>query len=293
MRGTIHLLTADDALTLRPLTQVIMDRDLRTNSAYARQLAGVDLAELARAARAAVEAEPLTGRQLGATLAASWPDHDRTALVYAARNLLPLVQLPPRAVWGRSGQPTLTTVECWLGRPLHEEPSLPMLALRYLAAFGPATAADFQTWSGLTRLRDVVERLRPQLRVFVAEDGRELFDLAAAPRPAPDTPAPPRFLPDYDNLLRSHADRERVIAGHHRRALATRNGVVPGTVLIDGAVGATWWIVRDKRSAVLHVAPFARVSRRDAASVVDEGARLLDFAAAGFERREVQLQAVR
>ncbi|MDP8970282.1 MAG: winged helix DNA-binding domain-containing protein, partial [Actinomycetota bacterium] len=173
MRGTIHLVTGDDALALRPLTQPIMDRDLRTNKTYAPPLEGLDLDELGAAARAAVEAEPRTGKQLGAVLAERWPGRDQAALAYAARNLLPLVQVPPRAVWGMSGQPTYTTVESWLGRPLDRDPSLDRTVLRYLAAFGPATVADVQTWSGLTRLREVVERLRPQLRVFADEHGRE------------------------------------------------------------------------------------------------------------------------
>ncbi|HEX2064183.1 MAG TPA: winged helix DNA-binding domain-containing protein, partial [Acidimicrobiales bacterium] len=181
MRGTIHLLTADDALALRPLTQPVMDRDLRTNATYSPPLDGIDLAELSRLARATVEAEPSTARQLGAVLAERWPGPEPAALAYAARNLLPLVQVPPRAVWGMSGQTTYTTLECWVGRPLDPDPSLDAMVMRYLGAFGPATAADVQVWSGLTRLREVMDGLRPTLRALVDEDGRELLDLPDAP----------------------------------------------------------------------------------------------------------------
>jgi hypothetical protein len=238
-----------------------------------------------------VEAEPLTAKQLGTALQGRWRQRDATALAHAARGVLPLVQVPPRAVWGMSGRTTYTTLDSWLGRPLHPAPSIDTMVLRYLGAFGPASVADVQTWSGLSRLGEVIERLRPQLRTFSNEYGREVFDLPGAPRPEEDTPAPPRFLPDYDNLLRSHADRTRVIAEDHRRALSTANGVVPGTVLVDGSVAATWWIIRSKSGAVLHLKPFAPLARADAAGVAEEAERFIRFAAADAATRDTHLHS--
>ena len=230
MRGTVHLVAADDALLLRPLIQPLLDRDLRTNTAHAAALASVDLPKVAAEARAVLAEAPRTPGELGKVLARRWPDCPPGSLAYAARNLLPLVQVPPRAVWGRSGQPTCDTAEDWLGRPLPERPSLDDLVLRYLAAFGPASVPDVQAWSGLTRLHEVVDRLRPRLEVFADEHGRELFDLPDAPRPDPDTPAPPRFVAEFDNLLLSHRDRTRVMSDENRkRVFGVRNGVFPGT----------------------------------------------------------------
>ncbi|MFD4688756.1 winged helix DNA-binding domain-containing protein, partial [Streptomyces sp. NPDC058461] len=208
MRSTIHTHTADDCLTLRPLVQPARDREL---TYFRKGLAGVDLDRLAGLARGLVEESPRTMGQLREALAVEWPDADPQSLATAARCLLPLVQVTPRGLWGRSGQVALTTAEHWLGRPAASSPDPETAVRRYLAAFGPASVKDMQTWAGLTRLREVFDRLRPELLTFRDERGVELFDLPDAPRPDPDTPAPPRFLPEFDNLLLSHADRTRIV----------------------------------------------------------------------------------
>src|SRR5262245_23445149 len=291
MRNTVHLVTAGDCLTLRPLIQPVMDRDLRANTTYTPKVAGLDLAELATAGRSAVEAVPRTGKRLGALLGERWPDRDPAALTWAVRDLLPLVQLPPRGGWGFGGLPTLTTAERWLGRPLASNPSIDQMVLRYLAAFGPASVMDTQTWCGLTRLREVFERLRSQLRTFRNESGRELFDLPEAPRPDEETPAVPRFLPEYDNLLLSHADRSRVVSDDYRKRFASPNGVGPGTVLIDGMVCAMWTLTRTEGTAVLQIRPLEPLPARARHEVCEEGERLLAFAAADGADRDIQLMA--
>jgi hypothetical protein len=290
MRGTIHLVTAEDALAIRPLVQPMLERSVHSNSTFGRhRLDGVDVADLLATGRALVEEEPRTVAQLREMLAPRWPDRDPAALAQAVRGLVPMVHVPPRGVWGRSGPVALTTFEAWLGHGVEDGGRLDGLVLRYLAAFGPAAVADAQTWSGLTRLGEVFERLRPRLRVFRDERGRELFDVPEAPRPDPDTPAPVRLLAEFDNLTLSHADRGRVIADEHRRRIATKNGMVPGTVLVDGFVQGMWRLVREQRSVRLHVETFAALSRRDRAAVVDEGAALLAFVTADADTTDVVL----
>jgi hypothetical protein len=278
MRGTVHLVTARDARGLRPLVQPIYDRDLRTNALHATALAGLDLPALAAAGRKLVEEKPLSGTELGAVLRERWPDREAASLVYGVRGLLPLVQVPPRGLWGRSGQPVLTTLESWTGEPLAAM-AVEDVVRRYLAAFGPATVQDVQTWSGITGLREVVHAL--PLARFKDEAGRDLFDLPEAVRPDPDTPAPVRFLADFDNLLFSHADRTRVIADAHR-AYMVRQRLVRA-FLLDGMVAGTWTIAKRR----LTVEPFGRLSKRDRAAVVAEGGRLLAFVAPGADPSDV------
>ena len=277
MRGTIHLVSARDCLMLRPLVQPVLDRGLK--AIFGKQIEGVDTIALAAAGRVLLEEKPLTFSELGALLAEQWPGHPPHTLAQAVRALVPLIQVPPRAVWGAAGQSAHASAEAWLGRPLDANPPLERLVTRYLAAFGPATVRDIQAWSGLTRIREPVERLRPSLRIFRDEQGNELFDLPGSPRPDPATPAPVRLVAEFDNLVLSHADRTRVISGQNRKRLFTRNGIFPGTVLINGFVLGIWRITRARDATALSIDMFEPVSGRDRDAVTREGERLLAFAA--------------
>ena len=199
---------------------------------------------LAFAPRAARRAAAHGAASCATALAERFPGRRRARARLRCRCLLACVQVPPRGVWGRTAQVTTTTAEAWLGRPLAAAPSLDAVVLRYLAAFGPASVADVTTWSRLTGLREVVERLRPQLRTFRDERGRELFDLPDAPRPDPETPAPLRFLPEYDNVLLSHDDRCRFVSARDARAAVGRGRIGRGAVLHDGFVCGVWRLER-------------------------------------------------
>ncbi len=293
MRNTVHLVTARDCLALRPLVQPVLDRGLRPSHAHREGIEGVDIEVLVATGRALLEERPRTARELGELLRERWPDRDPASLARAIRHLVPLVQVPPRGVWGKSGPAAHTTAEAWLGRPLDPDPSLDEMVVRYLGAFGPATVKDVQTWSGLTRLGEVADRLRSRLRSFSDEHGKELLDLPAAPRPDPDTPAPPRFLPEFDNLILSYADRTRVIANDYRKAIASKNGMVPATVLVDGFVRGTWRKTERARGKVtLVIEPFEPLAKKERDALSEEGERLLRFVSEpeGAETFEVRFE---
>ncbi|MFE2428214.1 winged helix DNA-binding domain-containing protein [Streptomyces sp. NPDC059373] len=285
MRGTIHLVTAQDCLALRPVLDAALERAL--NGTFGRRLDGLDLAEVAALGRRLVEKEALTWGRLGVLLAERWPDRDPFALANAVRNLVPLVQVPPRGLWGESGQATHTTAESWLGRPPAVDTTPDRMVERYLAAFGPATVKDMQAWSGLTRLGAVVKRL-PHLRTFRDENGLELWDLPDAPLPDPEVPVPVRFLPEFDNILLSHADRARILTEEQRRLVFTRNGLIRSVILVDGFVRGLWRIEQQRDTADLVVEPFTPLSRQEREVVAEEGGRLLAFAAADAKTYDIR-----
>jgi hypothetical protein len=289
MRNTVHLVSARDCLAFRPLVQPVIDRGLYGNRTHRVGIEGVDIEALSAAGRALLEERPRTAKELGILLREGWPERDPASLARAIRHLLPLVQVPPRGVWGKSGPAAHTTAEAWLGRSLDSDPSLEEMAVRYLGAFGPATVKDVQTWSGLTRLGGIVDRLRPRLLSFRDEHGGELFDLHDAPRPDPNVPAPPRFLPEFDNLILSHADRIRVIANKYRKAIASKNGMVPAIFLVDGFVRGTWKSERSRGKATLLIEPFEPLAKNDHDALVEEGERLVRFMAVpeGVETFEI------
>ncbi|RUT31739.1 winged helix DNA-binding domain-containing protein [Paenibacillus zeisoli] len=286
MRSTIHLVSARDGLSFRPVLQSVLDRSLQ--GAFGKALAGLDLNELILKGRSIVDETPLTSQQLGQSLQSSYPGHDPSALAAAIRNSVPLVQLPPRGLWGKSGQAVLTSAEKWLGQPLSSASSADQMVLRYLAAFGPASVKDIQVWSGLTRLVEVVESLRPQLTTFRSENGTELFDLPNAPRPDSNISVPPRLLGEFDNILLSYNDRSRIMDNSIQARVCTKNGLVRSTVLLDGFVSGIWNIKLEKGQACLRIEPFKSLTDQEKDSLTEEGTRLLHFAASHAKSYAIQ-----
>lgn len=286
MRATLFLVTARDALRLRPVLHAELLRWGKT--VHRKGLEGVDVDALAAAGRALVEEAPRTWAELGPLLSERWPAADRTALVGMARTILPLVQVPPRGIWGESGPAAHTTAEQWLSQPLAGEAAPDDMVMRYLAAFGPASVRDAQHWCGLKRLNAVIGRLRPRLVSFRDENGTELFDLPHAPRPEADTPAPVRFLPEFDNVLLSHADRARIISEEDRARVFSVNGIIRASILVDGFVRGMWAIEKKRDTAALVINPFVALDPADRRALEEEGERLVRFAAADAARHEVR-----
>lgn len=288
MRGTLHLLSASDYVALRGALQPGLSKGMAaTLRDGAREL---DLADLDAFARDFFGRRPATFDALRDQLKTARPKGNERAQAYAIRTHVPLVQVPTDSAWGFPAAAEFTLAEPWLGR---EVPTTGVgaeeLVVRYLAAFGPASIADAQTWSGLAGLRETFDRMRPRLATFRDERQRELFDLPDAPRPAPDCPAPVRYLPDFDNLVLAHEDRRRVVADEHRGALVTKNLLVRATFLVDGFVAGTWKIERTKKSATLALEPFAKLSKKVVAELEREGQELLAFAEPDAATRAVRV----
>jgi Winged helix DNA-binding domain len=270
LRSTLHLIPADEALSLRTLLQPMMKRVL--HASRGRLLEGLDLDAVAAAAQRLLLSQPLTHGELGTALQRLWPDRDADALATAARNLLPLAHLPPAGCWGCHARPQLELHEAGAA---NRALSVDTLVLRYLRAFGPARPRDMATWCGLTQLGASFERLRPRLVCWADEDGQEHFDLPRAPRPAPDTVAPPRLLGPWEALLLSYEDRRRFLREAHRKAVFTNNGIVKATVWVDGRVVGTWALSEGERTARIVIAPLEPMSKQDRDSLTQVARRLL------------------
>lgn len=264
MRRTIHLVTAADCLGLRPIMQPVLEA--RMMAVLRRTLAGVDLAELRTAGAEHFARQPSTLPEAGRAVGDRWPHVPARWLGDALSSLVPLVQMPPRGVWGRQGPARCTTIEGWLGAAPAPMP-VDDLVLRYLRAYGPATTSDMRAWSGLAGLREAVSRVRPRLRAFRDGRGRELLDVADGPLPDPSTPVPPRFLPAFDNAVLSFDDRSRIIDDEHR-GLSVQGARF---LLVDGRVAGVWTIT----GPTLEVRPLTPAVRAAADEVVAEGERLL------------------
>jgi hypothetical protein len=294
MRGTIHLVTARDCLRLRPLLAPTLERLLFSGTPFGRNVKNMDLDELVRAGKEILEQQPLLPSELGRRLAERWPDRDPQSMAVAVQSLTGLAQVTPRGLWKRSGRAAVTTAEHWLGRPMEPGTAIEELVRRYLAAFGPASVADMQNWSRMTRLREVFDGMRGELRTYRDERGRELFDIADGLFVDPGTPAPVRFLPVYDNAVLGHDDRSRIVTpGAADAAYADLPVRDVGTVLIDGFVAGPWWIENDKRSARLHIRLAARPAAEAAAELEAEAKALLAFQAPDVEPRDVEVAAVK
>jgi DNA glycosylase AlkZ-like len=288
MRSTIHLVSARDCLAFHPVTLPVRRRTFR--NPWSGKLNGADVDEVVAAGLGLLAEQALTRTELSALLAERWPGADPLALAYAVTFHAPLVQVPPRGLWGSTGQARWAHAERWLQDALDPDPSPEAMVLRYLAAFGPATVADIRTWSGLTGLRGVVASLRPSLQAFRDEQGRELLDLADGALAAAETPAPPRFLPEYDNVLLSHADRSRVLSGLGPCLPFLQGGRGVGTLLVDGFYRANWIVTDEPGGATLTIDRFAPVASDPAGTadaIVAEGTGLLAFLAPDKSDRRV------
>jgi hypothetical protein len=269
MRSTIHLVSARDCLALQPITAPVLARTFK--SPFASQLGGAVVDDVVAAGVELLAERPLTRAELAELLAPRWPDADPSALAHAVTFHAALVQTTPRGLWRESGQARWALTEGWLDAPLDRAAPVDEFVLRYLRAFGPATTADVRTWSGLTGLREVIERLRPQLRTFRDEQGRELFDVPDGAFADPETPAPPRFLPEYDNVALSHADRSRLFDGSAGPTYP--RGSTIGSLLFDGFYRADWRL----EGSTLEISGFSARRGRDV--IEQEGLALLEFLA--------------
>lgn len=286
MRATLHLVSAQDYLRFRGTLQEV----LAGASGDIRKQRGVefDIDEIVGVGRTFLAEQPRSFAEITAMFEEKYPGVDVGALRYTLRTHLPLIQVPAQTQWSYPGNPQFTLADAWLGQAIPEASATQELIRRYLAAFGPASAKDIETWSGLKKVKEVIEPMREQLVTYRDERKRELFDLPNMPLPDADTPAPERFLPEFDNLLLAHEKRTRIVADEFRKSVYLPGLRVAATILVDGFVRGAWKVETKKGEATLTITPFATLTKENRAALTDEGERLARFVASEAKAFKVQ-----
>ncbi|MFC6158402.1 winged helix DNA-binding domain-containing protein [Kribbella jiaozuonensis] len=271
-RGTLHLVTATDYLRFRTTVSPVLEAGLRV---LGDRGAGLEPEKVVGAAEKLLAKEPLTFTEVRDALQEQFPEVNERALGFCTRMLVPLVMYPADVRWSWTANSRFTPAEEWIGKKLHKRAEPGELVTRYLQAFGPATPADFQTWSGLQKAKPLFDEL--ELETFTDEAGKTLYDVPDGPRPDEDTPAPVRFLPEFDNVLLSHAKRERIIADEHKPHVFTKNLRVKATYTVDGVVAGLWTTEKKRGVATLTLTPFGKTLKKTQAELEREGSALLRF----------------
>jgi hypothetical protein len=275
MRGTVHVLTPDDALTLRAWVQPALDR-VSASSAQNTPAAHLTNDVLADDLRSILAGTAMPLQQIGTRLAERHPDVPETVLRHVTRERVPLLQTPPRGLWKQSGGVVYAFADDWLGRPFAQV-DLPDLVRRYLRAYGPATAADMTKWSMVTRLAPVFKSLHRagDLVTHTDEHGRVLYDVPDGVLADEDLELPTLMLGTYDNLFLSHADRDRIAPDDVRRRWMGPNGGVGRTLFVDGLLAGTW----RHDDGTFEVEPFRRLTAAERRQVETEKERISAFLA--------------
>lgn len=290
MRSTLHLFSAADYQQLRMTIQPALTRGL--NSFHGKNIKGLDFDPLLEAARQFLKERTRAIGEVRSYLATQAPEIVPEALAYGFRTFIPVVQVPSdKARWGYGNAPEYVLAAAWLGQAVNPHDDLETLIMRYVAACGPASVMDMQTWAGMPKLKDAFDKVRPKLHSYRDDQGRELFDLPDGVILPAEVPAPVRFIPEYDNSMISHQNRTRILAEAYRTKVFLSAARVRATVLLNGFVCAAWKIEKAKSTVTLIIDLFETVSATDREAIAEEGERLLRFVEPGVTKTAISFVA--
>ena len=275
-RGTLHVATPKHYWAVSTVRRQLAPT-LWPPSGEAR-LPAKEIARIAQLVAADLDGAELSLKEVQALL----QPHARegvpaTFLWRRVQGQVPVIHVPPSGIWGYGGHGVYTAAAGRVrGAPPAPEEAFDQIVRMYLAAYGPATKQDIGQWAGVPRMQPIAESLeRLSLRTFASEYGKVLHDVPRAPLPDPDTPAPPRLVPRFDNLVLSHADRSRILGDVAPSRIVTNNGLVHATILVDGFVAGTWQLEQGR--VVLE--PFGKLDANVKRALREESAQLEAFLA--------------
>lgn len=282
-RGTLHLVSAVDYPAFRSTHASVLEAAMLPEMKEMAEV--VPIPDLIAAAHRFLADGPATFTELRAELARRWPDLNERHMGYAVRLNLPLVATPDDSQWGGKAGAAFALADVWLGKTPAAEPDLVGVIRRYLAAFGPATVADIQTFTGFKGLKAVVEAM--DLVSYRNAAGKTLHDVQGGEITDGGALAPVRLLPDFDGVMLGHADRTRVISDDDRKRLGNKNLRVPAVFLVDGFAAGNWSLAATKTKATLTAVPFGTLTKAAKEALTAEGEALLRFVAPEAKTVEV------
>lgn len=285
-RGTLHLVTAGDYLAFRTTHARVLEAAMLPEMKEMAKV--VPVADLIAAAHRVLTDGAATFVELRAALAKRWPDLNERHMGYAVRLNLPLVATPDDSQWGGKAGAAFALADLWLGKAPTETENLEGIVRHYLVAFGPATVADIQTFTGFKGLKAVVEGM--DLATFRHTAGKTLYDVNDGLFVDANTPAPARFLADFDGVMLAHADRARIISEENRKRLGNKNLRVPAVFLVDGFAAGSWSLAATKTKATLTATPFDTLTKAAKDALIAEGEALLRFVAPEAKTVTVQFE---
>ena len=294
MRMTLHIVTPRDYAAFHAVFR--QDRIDRFTRELARHAPELDATKAVREALVRVGDRPARRREYfeAAGEDASPPTGNVRAWVFwiALQTHGQLVHVPPSGMWGHQGSPVFAPAHSWLRpvRPVDGDPRV-HLVRRYLAAFGPASVADLQSWSHARNLRAALRELEPELRHFRDEAGRLLLDLKRAPLVDGDAAAPVRFLPKWDTSILGYAppERWRILPERYRKRVIAVNGDIRQTFTVDGFIAGGWEVERKRGGAAFVLQPFGRLPKSVRGELEAEGESLLRFVEPGVQSYAVRV----
>jgi len=277
MRMTLHLVAGDDYPAYHQLSRQTRLRKWRKDYPHLDEEKVVaELGAWLRRPRSNAEIRERVSRYDGVPTGHEWH-----AIMFA-RNLLPLVQLPPAGFW-RDRRRAQFVVD---RRPLPDPDDAATLVLeRYLGAFGPAGKRDVAAWAGGAQRDFAAAWERLETVSFRDENGVELLDLPGQPLPPASTKLPVRLLARWDQVLLAYADRERIIPAELAPLKLTLSG--DQTVTVDGRVAASWKLERATRRVKAVIEPHVEIRKSAHAQIRAEARRVARFAEPDAETVEV------
>lgn len=284
MRTTLHIVTPRDYFTYLQVFRP--DRIERFTRELAKHAPDLHATEIVDRALAAVGDRPAPRADFFEAAGEDRrfvPGNVRAWMLWVAMQTYgELIHVPPSGTWGHAGSPVFARARSWVGaaraRPAGGDPRV-HLVRRYLAAFGPASVADLNSWSQAGSLRPALNELEPRLRRFRDDAGRLLLDLRSATIVDGDVPAPVRFLPKWDTAILGYSppERWRILPERYRKRVIAVNGDVRQTFTVDGLIAGTWNVERSRDRVTLTLEPFARLPKEARGELGKEGESLLGF----------------